>query len=72
MATDVSIRVGVDGEAEFRSALNGINSQIRNLNSEMKSVVSGFTGMDNAEKKRLSRPKCSGARWRLQSRKSAS
>ncbi len=51
MATDVSIRVGVDGEAEFRSALNGINSQIRNLNSEMKSVVSGFTGMDNAEKK---------------------
>lgn len=51
MATDVSIRVGVDGEKEFRSALNGINSQIRNLNSEMKSVVSGFTGMDNAEKK---------------------
>ena len=51
MATDVSIRVGVDGEAEFRSALNGINSQIKNLNSEMKSVVSGFTGMDNAEKK---------------------
>lgn len=51
MATDVSIRVGVDGEKEFRSALNGINSQIKNLNSEMKSVVSGFTGMDSAEKK---------------------
>ena len=51
MATDVSIRVGVDGEAEFRAALTGINSQIRNLNSEMKSVVSGFTGMDSAEKK---------------------
>ena len=51
MATDVSIKIGVDGEKEFRSALNGINSQIKNLNSEMKSVVSGFTGMDNAEKK---------------------
>lgn len=51
MATDVSIRVGVDGEKEFRSALSGINSQIRNLNSEMNSVVSGFAGMDNAEKK---------------------
>lgn len=49
MATDVSIRLGVDGEKEFRTALNGINSQIKSLNSEMKSVVSGFTDMDNAE-----------------------
>lgn len=49
MATDVSIRLGVDGEKEFRSALNGINSQIKSLNNEMKSVVSGFTDMDDAE-----------------------
>ena len=49
MATDVSIRVGVDGEKEFRSALNSINNQIKSLNNEMKSVVSGFTGMDSAE-----------------------
>lgn len=49
MATDVSIKVGVDGEKEFRSALNGINSQIKSLNNEMKSVVSGFTDMDDAE-----------------------
>lgn len=49
MATDVSIRVGVDGEKEFRSALNGINSQIKNLNSEMKTIVSSMSGMDDAE-----------------------
>lgn len=51
MATDVSIRVGVDGEKEFRTALNGINSQIKNLDSEMKMVVSSLSGMDDAEEK---------------------
>lgn len=51
MATDVSIRLGVDGEAEFRSALSGINSQIKNLNSEMKTIVTSMNGMDNAEEK---------------------
>lgn len=51
MATDVSIRVGVDGEAEFRSALSGINSQIKNLNAEMKTIVTSMNGMDNAEEK---------------------
>lgn len=49
MATDVSIRVGVDGEKEFRSAITGINSQIKNLNSEMKAAVSAMSGMDDAE-----------------------
>lgn len=49
MATDVSIRVGVDGEKEFRSALNGINSQLKNLSSEMKAAVSSMDGMDDAE-----------------------
>ena len=45
MATDVSIRVGVDGEKEFRSALNGINSQLKNLGSEMKAAVSSMNDM---------------------------
>lgn len=49
MATDVSIRVGVDGEKEFRSALNGINSQLKNLGSEMKAAVSSMNNMDDAE-----------------------
>lgn len=49
MATDVSIRVGVDGEKEFRSELNGINSQLKNLGSEMKAAVSSMNDMDDAE-----------------------
>ena len=49
MATDVGIRLGVDGEKEFRSALAGVNSQIKNLNSEMKTVVSSMSGMNSAE-----------------------
>ena len=49
MATDVSIRVGVDGEHEFTAALKGINSQIKNLGSEMKAAVTSMSGLDDAE-----------------------
>lgn len=49
MAADVSIRVGVDGEKEFKSALSGINSQIKNLSSEMKAAVSSLDNLDDAE-----------------------
>lgn len=49
MATDVSIRVGIDGEKEFSSALKAINSQIKNLSSEMKSAVTSMSGLDSAE-----------------------
>lgn len=49
MATDASIRVGVDGEKEFSSALKAINSQIKNLSSEMKSTVTSMSGLDSAE-----------------------
>lgn len=49
MATDVSIRVGVDGEKEFSSALKAINSRIKNLSSEMKSAVTSMSGLDSAE-----------------------
>lgn len=49
MATDVSIKLGVDGEKEFKSALSGVNSQIKNLNAEMKTVTSSFKTADDAE-----------------------
>jgi DNA repair exonuclease SbcCD ATPase subunit len=49
MATDASIRVGVDGEKEFSSALKAIDSQIKNLRSEMKSAVTSMSGLDSAE-----------------------
>lgn len=55
MATDVGVRIGVDGEREFRTALSAINSQIRNLNSEMRNVVSSFDGMEDAEQSAAAR-----------------
>lgn len=49
MATDVGIRIGVEGEREFRTSLSAINSQIRNLNSEMRDVTSAFADMEDSE-----------------------
>lgn len=55
MATDVGVRIGVEGEREFRTALSAINSQIRNLNSEMRNVASSFDGMEDAEQSAAAR-----------------
>ena len=49
MANDIGIRIGVDGEKEFKTALSAINSQLKNLSSEMKAAVTSMTGMDSAE-----------------------
>ena len=69
MPTDVSIRIGVDGEKEFRSALSAVNAQIKNLNSEMKSVVTSMSGMDNAEEKAANRRMCWDDQWTLRVRR---
>lgn len=49
MATDVSIKLGVTGESDLTSALKGVESRIKNLNSEMKASVSSMSGLENAE-----------------------
>lgn len=49
MASDVSIRVGVDGAAEFRTAIRSMNSQMRELDSEMRALTSGINSLDDAE-----------------------
>lgn len=49
MANDIGIRIGVDGEKEFKTALSAINAQLKNLSSEMKATVTSITGMDSAE-----------------------
>lgn len=49
MANDIGIRIGVDGEKEFKTALSAINAQLKNLSSEMKATVTSMTGMDTAE-----------------------
>ena len=49
MSTDVGIKLVADGEAQFKSALDGVNAQIKNLNSEMKLVVDGLADMSDGE-----------------------
>lgn len=49
MGTDIGAKIGIDGEAAFRSSLSAINSQLKNLGSEMKFVISAFSGMENSE-----------------------
>lgn len=44
MANDIGIRIGVDGEKEFKTALSAINAQLKNLSSEMKATVTSMTG----------------------------
>lgn len=49
MATDIGARIGIDGEKSFRDSLSAVNAQLKNLGSEMKAVVSSFTGMEDSE-----------------------
>lgn len=46
MASDVGVRLGVDGEKAFRDSLKAVNSQIKALGAEMTSVTASF--LDNA------------------------
>lgn len=49
MPSDVSIRVGVDGAAEFKTAIRSMNGQMRTLDSEMRALTSGIDNLDDAE-----------------------
>ncbi len=42
MAADIGIRLGVEGEKDFKKALSDINSSFKLLGSEMKLVESRF------------------------------
>ena len=49
MPSDVSIRVGVDGASEFKTAIRSMNGQMRTLDSEMRALTSGIDNLDDAE-----------------------
>lgn len=46
---DIGVRVGVQGEQQYRQALQGIVQQSRELNAEMKALVSGFDSTTSAQ-----------------------
>ena len=49
MPSDIGARIGIDGEKSFRDSLKAIDSQLKNLNSEMGAVVEEFAGMENSQ-----------------------
>ena len=48
MAYDIGPRIGIDGEAEFRKAINNINTNIRTLGTEMLAVTSAYDANDKS------------------------
>lgn len=55
MSADIGIRIGVEGEKTFKSALSGINAQLKNLSSEMKAAVSSMADMGDEESRAAKR-----------------
>lgn len=51
MAADISVKVGVDGEREFKKSMQDIVQTSKTLASEMKLVESGFDKNTSAQKK---------------------
>lgn len=48
MAIDIGPKIGIQGEAQFRSELRSINTGIKTLGSEMKAVTSEFIGQEKS------------------------
>lgn len=51
MATNIGLKIGVEGEAEFRKSINGINDSFKTLKSEMAMVTSAFDKNDQSQQK---------------------
>lgn len=49
-STDVSMRIGVEGEQDFKKSLKDIDSNLKVLGSEMKAVTSEFIGNEKSSK----------------------
>ena len=42
MATDIGPKIGLDGEKEFRAALQSMGQQLKTLDTEMRAVTSAL------------------------------
>ena len=51
MANSIGLRIGVDGEAEFRKSINGINDSFKTLKTEMNTITSAFDKNDKSQEK---------------------
>lgn len=49
MATDIGPKIGLDGEKEFRAALQSMGQQLKTLDTEMRAVTSAFSVNDRSQ-----------------------
>ena len=57
MANDISVKLAVEGENTFKSAIKAADSQIKALDAQLKEAVSGFDDMTTAEEKATAKSK---------------
>lgn len=58
MAIDIGPKIGLDGEKEFRTQLNQVNTAIKTLSTEMKKVSSEFQENENSQEALRQKMKC--------------
>lgn len=51
MASSIGLKIGIDGESEFRKAIGQINDSFKTLKSEMNTVTSAFDKNDKSQEK---------------------
>lgn len=51
MANTIGLKIGIDGENEYKKAINNIVQVSKTLDAEMKAVTSGFTKQTSEEEK---------------------
>lgn len=49
MAYDTGLKVGVEGESQFKAAIKNINANIKSLNAALKSSDAAFKGQEKSE-----------------------
>ena len=49
MATNIGPKIGLDGEKEFRAALQSMGQQLKTLDTEMRAVTSAFAANDKSQ-----------------------
>lgn len=49
MAIDIGPKIGLDGEKEFRAALQSMGQQLKTLDTEMRAVTSAFSANDRSQ-----------------------
>ena len=49
MAIDIGPKIGLDGEKEFRAALQSMGQQLKTLDTEMRAVTSAFSANDKSQ-----------------------